>query len=108
MTTEITFQNNIDLPINIETWYNGNYDTILVTPNTSIHVKSETGEFFLNNIIFNKECSDQWKTAGYSPTTMGKFRTEPSYNGENCWYIPDDFKLNYCNEKNTAIFIKKI
>ncbi len=109
MTTIITFCNKLSLPVNIETWSKGTYDTILVKANTSIQVTSDTGEFFLDNIIFNKEYSDQWKASGYQPgITMGKFRSSSSYNGKNSWYIPDYFQLDYINEKNTAILTTTI
>jgi hypothetical protein len=80
-----------------------------VPSNTTIEtISSDTGEYFLDTYIYNKEMCDKWKAAGYQPgDTMGKFRDHPDYRGEYAWNVHDDFKIIYDKEKRTSTFSKK-
>jgi hypothetical protein len=109
----ITFFNNTSFPINIATWNNldftfSEYITTLVPANTTAEIRSETGEYFLDTYLFNKEMCDEWKAAGYKlGNEMGKFRDHPSYSGDYAWNVHDDFEIVYDPEKRTGTFSKR-
>jgi hypothetical protein len=108
----ITFFNNTSLPINIATWYNedylSEYITKLVLSNSSVEIRSETGEYYLDTYLYDQTLCEEWKAAGYKlGNEMGKFRDHPSYSGEYAWNVHDDFEIVFDLEKRTAIFSKK-
>jgi hypothetical protein len=108
----ITFHNNTSLAINIATWYNedylSEYITTLVAANSTVEIRSETGEYYLDTYLYDQTLCDEWKAAGYTlGNEMGKFRDHPSYSGDYAWNVHDDFEIVFDPEKRTATFSKK-
>jgi hypothetical protein len=106
-----TIINESHLTINVETWQHlyfglSEMKSITIKPGDQTIMSSETGEWFINTFIFDKELCNQWIIAGYTPgKVIGKFRIEPAINGENIWMCDNDFRIDYVN--GIAKFSKK-
>ena len=99
----VTIINECDIPVNVETWQNlcfifSEMKSITLKPGQRKTMSSETGEWFINTYVFDKELCNQWIIAGYTPgKVIGKFRIYPAISGENIWMFANDFKIVYFN-----------
>ena len=108
-----TITNACDLPINVETWQSAGFygfldvmKTIMLKKGESTTMTSSTGEWHIDNYIFDKAMCEEWTKAGCNPgTEIGKFCANPSFNGETVWMYNDKFQIEYNN--GVATFSKK-
>jgi len=108
-----TIKNAYDLPINVETWQSAGFcgfldvmETILLQKGETITMTSSTGEWHIDNYIFDKDMCDEWRKAGCKPgTEIGKFRATPAYNGETVFMYDGKFQIEYIG--GVATFSKK-
>jgi hypothetical protein len=107
----VTIINESPLTINVETWQKlcfglSEMKSLTLNPGEEQNMISETGEWFINTYIFDKEICNQWIIAGYTPgKVIGKFRIEPAISGENTWMCDNDFNIICFN--GVAKFSKK-
>jgi len=114
MYQEITFINDSELPINLETWQHlttssQTLKNVLVQPGEKTILPSANGEWYLHTYL-NKEMADQWREAGIQPGyRIGKFSKYPCAMGDYAWmeYDESPFEIIYDTENFTATFIKK-
>jgi hypothetical protein len=59
--------------------------SIMLNPGERRIMSSETGEWFINTYIFDKEYA--------SGKEIGKFRIDPAICGENTWMCDNDYKI---------------
>ena len=110
MSNKITFTNNTDLPINIETWINKKHGIsemkeITVYEYETIEITSATGEWFLNSYINDKIMKEKWIISGYNlGIYIGKFRNTPCSKGKYSWINYDLFDITYNPNTCNAIF----
>jgi hypothetical protein len=108
-----TFINNSGLPINLETWQKKmeglhSLNEVLVKSDEQVIFPSTTGEWYLQNCLYNKEDVAEWIAAKMKPGyRVGKFRDEPCASGNYSWMNDDAFDILYDKEKNTATFVRK-
>ena len=99
----VTIINECPIPINVETWKSvcfifSEMSSTTLKPGEQKMMSSETGEWFINTYIFDKELCNQWIVAGYTPgKIIGKFSIDPSIRGKNTWMCYNDFKIVYFN-----------
>jgi hypothetical protein len=109
----VTFVNNSDLPVCLETWQQMLFGisemvSLVVKENEHIVMSSETGEWFVNNYLFDKDICTKWTHSGYKlGETIGKFRNKPCIKGNYAWLYHDDFQIVYDIVNNLATFSKK-
>ena len=102
---QITFMNDSYLPVALETWQqniNGleTLETIYVKIGETVSMSSLTGEWCINNQIWDKDLHEDWVIAGYkSDLIIGKISDTPCIRGEYCWIYCEDFKMEYINGK---------
>lgn len=95
----ITIINTSPLPVNVETWQSLSFGlsemkSVTLQKDDRIVMSSETGEWFVNSFIYDKHARAKWESAGYQlGQVIGKFRSEPSINGENVWMCNDNFQI---------------
>ena len=112
-TYTVTFMNNSDLPVYLETWQNvvfgvSEMNSFIVKEKEHITITSETGEWFVNNYLYDKNMCDKWTNSGYNlGETIGKFRNNPCIKGNYSWLYHDDFQIVYDIVTNVATFSKK-
>lgn len=99
----ITFINDSSLPVVLETWQqniNGleTVETIYVRSGETVIMTSVTGEWYINNQLWDKELRGQWEMAGYkSDLRIGKISNTPCIRGEYFWIYCKDFNMEYIN-----------
>jgi hypothetical protein len=113
----ITFINQTNLSINIETFEKVlpglcEMKTICVNSNETISMISETGEWILENYLFDTKMCNEWEKIGVPPgETIGIIRDKSCYTGEFCWLYRDKleliFELNYNSSTKTATLTQK-
>jgi len=111
-----TFINKSGLPINLETWQKEKekekeglhaFNAVLVKPGDKVAFPSATGEWYLQNCLYNEDAAEWIAAKIQSGYRLGKFRTYPCASGNYSWMNDDNFDILYDEETNTATFIKK-
>jgi hypothetical protein len=83
-------------------------NSFVVKEKESIVMNSETGEWFVNNYLIDKDMRDKWTNSGYKlGENIGKFRNKPCLKGNYSWLYHDDFQIIYDSVTNVAAFSKK-
>ena len=109
----ILFTNSFTIPVQLETWQSSCYGlsslvSKLVDCGETIEMKSDTGEWFVNNFIMDKDIMNQWKNTKYEfGINFCKFRDEPCIKGNYSWKYEDDFELILVLPRKLYIFKKK-
>jgi len=110
MSITCQFTNSSELPIIVESWINNNnmistLSEIVVLPFHSSIVQSDTGEWYVHNLLSDSKLFNIWKESGYEANSrIGKFRNESSYDGSYSWMDDSRFTIKKIN--NEFIFTK--
>lgn len=102
MTHECTFYNDTTLPVIVESWINKNELTtmsgVIVEPGKTNQISSNTGEWYLHNLLDDMSHFKLWKDAGYcSIGCIGKFRDELAYDNKYSWMEYEEFNVKLIN-----------
>jgi hypothetical protein len=114
MSSKVSFTNEFDAPVSIETWQNltpgiSEMRYFIVKCGETVMLNSSTGEWYIENYVSDKTMKQQWRQLGYSlGQRFGKFRNEPCARGDYSWVFHKDFELVYNNSSKNCVFRKKI
>ena len=113
MASKITFTNEFDAPVSIETWQTvspglSEIRYFIVKRGQTIALNSSKGEWCIENYLSDKDMQQQWKKMGYKlGQQFGKFRNEPCARGNYSWVFHTDFELLYNDKNKHCVFRKK-
>jgi hypothetical protein len=110
-TTSIIFINDAKFPVNVSTWHSitsgfSKLNIIIVHPNDSVMILSETGEWYVDTLLYDKTHCQQVLDAGFSVgEEIGKFRNCPCIEGNYSWLNDERFQLLF--NDGTITFCEK-
>lgn len=99
MSITCQFTNSSELPIIVESWINNNNMISTLTENVvlpfhSTIISSDTGEWYLHNLLSDSKLFNIWKENGYEANSrIGKFRNGSAYDGSYSWMEDERFSI---------------
>jgi len=105
----ILFYNSTIFPVFVEGWKRNQTYEQFVHPNEHCTVYSESGEWYIHKMFCsdNKEALEFWKkmVPEITYSYLGKFRSEPCYQGDYSWMEYNMFDAVHDN--GMIIFVQK-
>ena len=113
-SNSINFINQSGFTIMVEFWISkipglSRYKSLCIESSDLVYkLTSSTGEYHINNVYLNKECSKKWTDNGFNLSVydIGKFRSRPCFRDDHSWMCTSDFDCIYDKDKHLITFIK--
>jgi hypothetical protein len=105
----ITFHNNTDVPIMIDSWKDNSpsLHSHVVKTKDKVFIHSSVDEWHLHSMFPNADDRKKWVERGWGKELyIGKFRSEPCIQGQYSWLESDKiFECIYSEESDKTILV---